>query len=110
MKAVREGAVRVGAVRLWVEWGVEGGGGGREGREGERREKGVPGGSGPKKSGSGPGEVGPGGGPHIAFFPLPTLFFFFFQFPRSSVELRWSLHVFIIENLHNTHLGSLDIS
>ena len=44
-----------------------------------------------------------------AVFPLPTLFFFL-QFRRSFVELRWSLRVFIIENVFTTHIwSSLDI-
>ena len=39
----------------------------------------------------------PSGGPpkFRVFFPLPTLFRFFFEFPRSFVELRWSLRVFM---------------
>ena len=41
---------------------------------------------------------GPGGSQHFAFFFLsrPSFCFFFFQFPRSFVELRLSLHDFIM--------------
>ena len=43
-------------------------------------------------------------------FPLPTIFFVFFQIPRYFVEFRWSLRVFIIESVFRTHIwSSLDI-
>ena len=46
---------------------------------------------------------------NFAFFPLPT-FLFPLQFPRSFVELRWSLRLFIIENVFATHTWNfLDI-
>ena len=38
-----------------------------------------------------------------SFFHFPTLFFFF-QFPRSFVELRLSLRDFIIEKVFTTHI------
>ena len=62
-----------------------------------------------------PGHPCPGPSKNFAFFsPLPTLFFCFVLFcfgqhPRSSVELRWSLCVFIVENLFTTHIWSAHV-
>ena len=42
------------------------------------------------------------------FFPLPTLSGeLFFEFPRSFVELRWSLRVIILKNVFEKHIWAL---
>ena len=111
---MRFGAHTLGEIRL----GSGQKGGGPKGWEG-RRGEGVEGwGPKPRKRGgwAKDGEQKGGGrrvGAKISrfFFPLPTLFlFFFFQFLRSFMELRWFLRVFIIENVVPTHIwSSLDI-
>ena len=64
-----------------------------------------------EQSGCGPGGRRSGWTPKISrfffFFHSRPLFVFFFQFPRSFVELRWSLRDFILENVFTTQFWSV---